>query len=204
MASRSGDAQVQAAGMPHILVECGAALDGGIRVLGQFGDYVVTPISGARAFRDYSWVSSLPAMNSTGNLRGMVLSKSFRTIWNVSTNVGEKLQLASIVIEFAKELSRMQQVWKSDTSVNEKGPRLLFMGSAAILRGVTSVVPEAVHLLALSAEGYLDIAGAASGSAKPLELATTLQSADQWVSSTFQAQWNGENWYTFATQHLTM
>ena len=134
----------------------------------------------------------------------MVLSKTFRTVWTVSANVGEQLQLAGIVIEFAKELSRMQQVWQSSTSVNEKGPRLLFMGSAAILRGVTSVEPEAAHLVALSAEGYLDLAGAATGSAKPIQLAAKLESLDQWVNSTFQAQWDGENWYAFATQHLTM
>ena len=141
-------------------------------------------------------------LNSAGNLRGMVISKFFRSVWTISTKASDGLGLVQILLEFTNELSRMQQVWTADTPVSEKGPRLLFMGSAAILRGVTSVVPGTVHLAALSAEGYLDVAGAVTGRSAPLQAAAKLQSVDQWVDSTFRSQWDGENWYTFASQHL--
>ena len=134
----------------------------------------------------------------------MVISKQFETVWQVSSNVGEGLGVASIIVGVAKEIDRMQRVWSSKTlSINEKGPMLLFIGSAAMLRGVTNVVPEAVHLLALSATGYLDIASLAAGN-RALQWADALKSGDQWVSSTFAQQWDGMNWYTFVSQHLTM
>lgn len=203
MADASQHPQLLAAGLPHIMVDVADRVEPGVNVLSNFGTFVVTPISAARAFREYDWIAGSPVLNSVGNLRGMVISKPLRTVWTVSTKAGDILGVAGIVIEFAKELGRMQSVWSSKTmSVNEKGPMLLMMGSAAILRGVTSVVPTAVHLAALSAGGYLDLAGAVSGSNRPMEWANKLQQGDQWVDSTFKAQWDGENWYAFVCQHL--
>ncbi len=203
MAASTKQSQFQASGFPHMMVEIGERVGPWIDVMGQAGTFAVTPVSAARAFREYNWIADAPVLNSAGNLRGMVISKSARTVWSISTEAGEWLGLAGIVIEVAKELDRMQRIWSSrDLSVNDKGPMLLCLGSAAILRGVASAVPSAVHLAALSAGGYLDLAGAVSGSNKPSALADKLRQGDQWVSSTFNAQWDGANWYTFISQHL--
>ena len=196
-------AQFHAAGFPHMMVEIGERVSPWRDVLGSAGTFAIAPISAVRAFREYNWIAGAPVLNSAGNLRGMVISKTARTVWNISSKGGDWVGLAGIVIELAKEIDRMQRVWSSpNLSVNDKGPMLLCLGSAAILRGVASVVPTAVHLAALSASGYLDVAGAVSGSNKPLALADQLQKGDQWVTSTFNAQWDGANWYTFISQHL--
>jgi hypothetical protein len=204
MADSSRRASLQTAGMPHIIVELADRAEPGVSALGNFGTFALTPVAAARAFREYNWLLGTPVLNSTGNFRGMVISKSFRTVWTVSSKAGEILGVAGIVIEFAKELAKMQSVWSSKTlSVNEKGPMLLMMGSAAILRGVVGVVPAAVHLAALSAGGCLDLVGLISGDDKPAEWASKLQQGDRWVDSTFRAQWDGQNWYTFVSQHLS-
>jgi hypothetical protein len=57
-------------------------------------------------------------------------------------------------MEIGKEMSRIQKVYSSDMDGNEKASRILLLGSAAILRSVTSVVPISFHLLAISAQGY--------------------------------------------------
>ena len=198
MSTESKNIKSQVAGLPHILVETGDQLDQGINVLGQFNSFVVRPIAASQAFRDYNWILDKPVLNSVGNLRGMVIDADFKTVWSVSADVGDALGLAGIVIEMAKETHRMKNIYSSrNLTVNEKGPLLLFIGSAAILRGVTSVVPGAVHLASLSAQGYLGLAGVISGSDKPSNLANTIKSGDAWVAKTFSSQWDGANWYTF-------
>jgi hypothetical protein len=192
-AAAHGAHQLQAMGLPHVIFELTDKAQDGI---GQINDFVVKPISASEAFREYNWLAGAPVLNSSGNLRGMIVSKQLRTVYIISESAGEYLGLAAMLFEIAKQMSRMQQIWNSNMGADEKAPRLLLIGSSAILRSVVSVVPTAVHLVAKSLEGYCYIAALVSGSSKPVELANQLNSADVEINEIHQQLWDGENWYT--------
>ena len=122
---------------------------------------------------------SHPAMNASGNLRGMVISKRARQIYNISSNLAEKfekydraLAFAGIIIEIGKESQTIYHLTKSTLSTGEKLRQSVLIASTAILRSVTGVVPDAAHLIAKSLEGYCLIAGLVSGGRLP---------TDKWV-----------------------
>ena len=184
--------RLQEKGLPNVIFELTEQAQDGI---GKINDFIIRPVAASEAFRSYNWLAGAPVLNSVGNLSGMVVSKAMRTVYVVSQSAGEYLSLASMVFEVSREMSRMQNVWKSDMDINEKGPLLLMLGSAAILRSVTSVVPTTIHLAAKSLEGYCYAASLASGSAKPLLLANALDRGDVELNRIYQQQWDGENWY---------
>jgi hypothetical protein len=122
-----------------------------------------------------------PAMNASGNLRGMVISKRARQIYNISSNLAEKfdkyeraLALASIIIEIGKESQTIYHLANSEISTGEKVRQSVLIVSTAVLRSVTSVVPGGAHLIAKSLEGYCQIAGLVSGGRLP---------TDKWVGA---------------------
>jgi hypothetical protein len=130
--------------------------------------------SAARAFR--STVKSSegfrlpsPVLNSSENLRGMVISKRARVIFNFSTNIAQKFQkydsalgIAGILLEWQKDSHRFQMINQSNVSAFEKYRLYTLTTSAGVLRSVTGVVPTAAHLIAKSLEGYCEIASIAS------------------------------------------
>jgi hypothetical protein len=129
----------------------------------------ITKSAALRAFR-YTTKSQtefhlpLPRMNSVGNLRGMVISKRARTIFSLSSNIAEKFQkydsalgIAGMIIEIDKEWSRIRMIHSSALPSWEKRRQILLIGSTAVLRSVTGVVPTGAHLIAKSLEGYCEI-----------------------------------------------
>lgn len=111
-----------------------------------------------------------PAMNSSGNLRGMVISKRARQVFNISSNIAEKfekydcaLAFAGIIIEIGKQTDSVTHVVKSNLSTGEKARQVDLIVSTAILRAVTGVVPDVAHIVAKSLEGYCQIAGLVPG-----------------------------------------
>lgn len=148
--------------------------------------------SALRAFRAtvISGKSHLPhpAMNSAGNLRGMVISKRARYIYNISSNIAEKfekydsaLAFAGIIIEIGKETDTITHIAKGNMSTGEKVRQVDLIVSTAILRSVTGVVPAGAHILAKSLEGYCQIAGVLSGGQLP---------TDKWIGKLREADVN--------------
>ena len=161
-------------------------------------DFVLRPVTGSEAFRRFN-VFLGPALNKSNNLRGMVVNARMRSIYKLSGNVGEKLAVVSALIEVAKEYSKIQTVYNSENSNLDKTSHITLLTSAAVLRGVTSIVPTAVHYTLLSAEGYAMLLSLLTGNQSGNALAAKLDAADQKVTEIHSQQWNGEVWYKVIT-----
>jgi hypothetical protein len=167
---------------PHFIVEFSEKADKGQHYADGAGKAAgqIAKSSALRAFRATVINSGSniphPAMNASGNLRGMVVSKRSRVIYNLSSNIAEKfekydraLAMAGIIIEIAKEADKIDALVKSNLSTGEKWRQGDLIVSTAILRAVTGVVPDAAHVIAKSLEGYCQIAGIVSGGKVPAE-----------------------------------
>lgn len=161
---------------PHFVVEFAEHADHGQHAFDGAGKAAIqiSKSSALRAFRatviDSGSHVPHPRLNASGNLRGMVLSKRSRVIYNISSNVAEKfekydsaLAFAGMVIEIGKDADKIHHVIKSNLSGAEKWRQGDLIVSTAILRAVTGVVPDAAHLIAKSIEGYCELAGVVSG-----------------------------------------
>lgn len=155
-------------------------------------------LAAGQAFRRFDWLAFEPIRNSSGNLRGMVVNKHMRTIFQFTKKIDQhsnKLAAAGALIEVAKEMDRIQKVMNSNIADSEKYSRALLLGSAAILRSVTSVVPGAVELLSTSAKGYAMLYSEISGSKAGYKLADQMGRFSKEVTAIHKKQWDGETWY---------
>ena len=140
------------------------------------------------------------ALNASGNLRGMVLSKRYRAIYHVSSNIAEKfekydsaLAMAGIVIEIGKEAGKIHHIFKSKISTGEKWRQGDLIVSTAILRAVTGVVPDVAHVIAKSLEGYCEIPGLVPRwKAQSDRWVGTIRAADAQIKTTHQKLFSPE------------
>ncbi len=170
---------------PHFIMEYADHADTGQHVL-DGADKAAVQIaksSALRAFRATVTEAGAhiphPQLNASGTLRGMVISRRSRVIYNLSSNVAEKfekyataLAVAGIVIEIGKDADKIHHLVKSNVSTGEKWRQADLLVSTAILRAVTGVVPDTAHIIAKSLEGYCQIAGVVSGGRAP---------SDKWI-----------------------
>jgi hypothetical protein len=157
--------------------------------------FVLKPMSAAEAFRRFNWLKMEPVMNKSGNLRGMVINKNMRTVFQVSKNVGNKLAVVSALIEMGKEWSRAKTVYNSTMDPIEKYARITNLFGAAILRSVTSVVPTAVELSALSLSGYSGLYSELTGDPSGHAFGQKAKDFARNIRTIHSRQWDGENWY---------
>jgi len=162
---------------------------------GNLNDFVLKPIAASEAFRKYNWLQGAAVLNRSGDLRGMVINARIRTIYDLSVKTGDRLLLLSMLVEIGKETSRIRRVYNSDADASEKVSRILLLSSAAILRSVSSVVPTAVHLLAMSTQGYVQLYSRLTNSSSGDALNAEINKVDQQVSAIHARQWDGEVWY---------
>jgi len=159
--------------------------------------------SGSEAFRRYNWLKAVPATNAAGNLRGMVINAKARVVFNYSTRALEKLSkydkmlvLAGTIIELGKEADHIKAIATSNATTSEKASRLCLIGSMAILRSLTGLAPTATHLVAMSLEGYVQLAGLATGrGAQAQTVVRTLQAADTRISALYSEVLDADNAY---------
>ena len=191
---------------PHFIVEFAEYADDGQHALDGAGKVAIqiTKSSALRAFRatitDSGSHIPHPHLNASGNLRGMVLSKQSRTIYNISSNIAEKfekydsaLAFAGVIIEIGKDADKIHQISKSNLSTGEKWRQRDLIVSTAILRAVTGVVPDAAHLVGKSLEGYCELAGIVSGGRVPSKKwVGALRAADVQIKTTHQRLFSPE------------
>jgi len=110
---------------------------------------------GHHAFRKYSWLKAAPGLNKVGNLRGMVLDKKARAIFDLTVETGEKLEkfgkvltLAGWAIELAKSKNYIKQVLDSPGDGADKSQKICAEVSMATIRALTGPVPIATHAVA--------------------------------------------------------
>ena len=188
----------------HWIVEFGEKADPVDNALdwAHRGTVQVAKSSALRAFRATVLESGIPhpKLNASGDLRGMVMSKRSRVIYNLSSNVAEKfdkydsaLSTAGAIIEIWKDAGKIHQAFRSSPSTGEKIRQTDLIVSTAILRSVTGVVPDVYHWLAKSLEGYCDIAGLVSGGRLPTEKwVGSLRASDVYIKTTHETLFSPE------------
>ncbi|SIN90258.1 hypothetical protein [Vannielia litorea] len=172
-------------------------VDKGVSHAGSVNDFVLKPISASEAFRKYDWLRGAPVLNKSGNLRGMVINKNARVVYTISSKAADKIAVVSAVIEMAKEWDRAKTVYASNADNSEKFSRITLLFSASILRSVTSIVPTAVEIGALSLKGYGDLFSLVTGSSGGTQFGKAATDFARNVRTIHSRQWDGENWYNF-------
>jgi hypothetical protein len=93
-------------------------------------------------------LKNVAGLNSSGNLRGMVINANARAVWNFSTNIAKKfaqyedaLVLLNLLLEIAKDGHKAADVLGSADQWEIKAAKLSAMTSAGIFRVLTGVVP---------------------------------------------------------------
>jgi hypothetical protein len=176
-------------------------VDGGLKT--------VRAIAASEAFRKYNWLTHLPGTNAAGDLRGMVISGKWRTVFSVSSNVSEAVGQVAIVVSFAANLaeawSRMNAIYRSSNSWDTKASMLSSQASSIAIRTVGGIIPFGASLLFLSAKGYCQLGGLDPGAAQSAwQCVQSLDAANAWVSSTFKKVTNGDNIYLYIKTNLVI
>jgi len=101
-------------------------------------------LSATQAFRKYSWLKDEIARNKSGNLRGMVISGKFKTVYKVSGAAGKTLQNAALIIKFYEESKRaqpeMERIFMSNATWEVKAAKISTQVSGICIRTLTSLV----------------------------------------------------------------
>lgn len=174
----------------HPVIEIVSHVDKGMDHAGH-ANQAVKAVAGGRAFRVYNTLKEESALNSSGNLRGMVKSARWRVVFNYSSKVGKHLENLGTLASFAANIAEMwdefETVAKSPESVALKGMRFAAAAGTAAERTLLGSVPAGVHLIYLSLQGWCQLAGLAGGKieAGANECVNTLQSADAMVKKSF-------------------
>jgi hypothetical protein len=152
-------------------------------------------VAGGRAFRNYHTLSQTIGLNRTGNLRGMVVSAKWRTIFTLTdetsklgeymSNIGYLASLASGIMESAP---KFESILDSRDSAVLKGMQMSATASIIAQRALLGAVPGGAHLIYRSLEGWCMIAGLAGGSVQSgaNQCIKTLQYADTLVQTSFR------------------
>ena len=168
------------------------------RGLGQvdLGNTAVRVVAGTHAFRDYNWLTNAAATNTSRNLRGMVVSAKWRTVFRFFSdeskymkymqNIGLLAGFAAGIAEASHEFERLAE--SKDPAV-VKGARMAAIAGTAAQRALLGAVPAGTHMIYQSLQGWCMIAGLAGGKLESgaNQCIATLKNADAFVESTFKA-----------------
>lgn len=162
----------------------------------DLGRTAIQAVAGGRAFREYGALSNTIGLNKAGNLRGMVVSAKWRTIFTHTSdaskagefmaNIGYLASIASGIMESAPKI---EAILDSRDSPTMKSMRISAIASTIAQRALLGVVSSGTHLLYRSLEGWCMMAGLAGGQVQSgaTECIKTLQFADALVQTSFRA-----------------
>lgn len=152
---------------------------------------MIKMVTGGRAFRKYSALAEEVGLNQSGNLRGMVVSEKWRTVFRHSSEVGEYMEnigyLSTIVSELAKSAPGIEKILGAKDPVVFKGMQLASLAGSIAQKALIGSVPAGAHLIYRSLEGWCMLVGLAGGTAQKASSSgiATLQRADTLVQTTF-------------------
>jgi hypothetical protein len=157
---------------------------------------------GEHAFRSYSWLKGAPRLNKAGNLRGMVLDKRSRALFELSAEGGEALEaagkallIAGWVIELAKSKDYIAATLASRDDKLTKAQKISTAISMATVRTLTGAVPLGVHLVAATlAKGARTVHAPGT--------AASIAAFDGKVKSTYDSWTNPDNVVHYVNTHL--
>ena len=168
---------------------------------------VTKAIAASEAFRKYDWLKNAPARNVSGNLRGMVVSKQWATVFHFAEDALKPLEklllLAALAENLAKAHHEVDWILKSKDDWDTKAARLSLQVSSVMLRTVGGAVPAGAHVLATALEGYCRIA-ALAGSTRAQGVDGKLQGLDAQIRSGFEKVTDGENMNLLIHKYLVI
>ncbi len=101
-------------------------------------------ISAAQAFRRYNWLKGAAVLNSSENLRGMVISSKWNRVYKISGSVGSTVQNAALIIKFYEESKRaqseMERIFMSNATWEIKSAQISAQVSGICVRTLSSLV----------------------------------------------------------------
>lgn len=186
----------------EILHKAESPVETGNKVIGFLDDSTkaVTVYAGKNAFRIYQASTGLIGENSIGNLQGMVKSARWRTVFRVSTEAGEKIEviafLASLAENITKAAPEFEAISKSNDSTAHKCVRLTRLADAIGQRTAMGVFTAGVSTIYEALKGWCligSLAGGKLGKAST-QCVSVLESAD------FRVKTAGKAVADFATQ----
>lgn len=161
--------------------------------------------SGHQAFRQFDMVSGVPALNKSGNLRGMVVNAQARSAFNLAVkfestakNLSTGLLLAAWVIEIAKVGPEIWDVWETPGDPLIKIQKTSAQLTMATVRTLTGVIPSGTHVAAVALKNVLEHTGA------PQAWSEKVQSFDVAVSRTYTDLTDAEKFRHFINTSLVV
>jgi hypothetical protein len=137
---------------PNVLT---AIVEQGDKTLG-FADYTAKgfrAVTGMQAFRSYSWMTDVRALNEAGNFRGMVVSARWATAYNVVSKAGDVVGTVATVASIASNAMQMapqfEEVYRSNDNATIKGLRYVSLSGTVAQRTLAGIVTGGVHLIYL-------------------------------------------------------
>jgi hypothetical protein len=130
---------------------------------------VAKVISASHAFRKYDWLHGIPVMNTSGNLRGMVLSAKWRGAFELTVKYGKELEhyhvgtLITVAVALADSFEQIDRIWRSPESGDIKAAKLASQATAIATNCLTGVVTPPVHAVLQSLQGYCYMTDVAKG-----------------------------------------
>lgn len=111
----------------------------------------VHAISGSQAFSRYNWLKDIAGLsgvglNKAGNLRGIVISAKWRTVYKISGGVGDALLVLSFAKEAYRSVPEMERIFSSADSSDIKAARISSQVSGICLRTLTSAATGILSL----------------------------------------------------------
>lgn len=191
---------------PHAVIEIVDTTD---RVVGSLSSAagILKAISASEAFRKYNWIAGSPALNLSGDFRGMVISAKWRTVFNVSSKVGDVLGNLAVIAALAGNIvnarTEIEQILSSNASADIKAAKISDQVASVAIRTVAGVVPVGYEALSFSLQGYCQIGGLLSGGRFNAQACiNNLKSSRAWINTTYQNVTDGNNIYNFINVHI--
>jgi len=103
-------------------------------------------ISAVEAFGQFDWLNGVPVLNISGNLRGMVVSARWRTIFKIPTFrgfqfLGTLSLVAGFVANLVQESDTIEAILASSSSATLKRMELTIVADRALQRTVLGIFP---------------------------------------------------------------
>ena len=159
-------------------------------------------MAGSRAFREYHPFLNVIGLNQSGNLRGMVVSAKWRTLFRHveevdKTGVGKAFDglgyFVSVASELAESAPKIDKIMDSSESMTIKGLKLTATAGTIAERVLAGAVSSGVHMIYKSVSGYCMMAGLAGFDKSSQQCLQTINNADTLVQTTFKQLTDTEN-----------
>jgi hypothetical protein len=151
---------------------------------GESMNRLVKVYAGKNAFRIYQASRGVIGKNRIGNLQGMVKSAKARTIFQVTSEIGEKLEILSFLAVFAQNIAdagpEFEAIWDSKDSPARKYVHLTQLADKIGKRTATGMFTAGVSTIYDALKGWCligSLAGGAVGNAAN-QCVSVLQDAD--------------------------